>query len=457
MLHEDKMSGIQLLQQNTKAKMLCCILEECGYRAFAVGGCVRDSLMGISPNDIDITTSAEPNDVRSIFEGKGYTVIDTGIKHGTVTVIVEREPFEITTMRVEGGYSDNRHPSSISFVKEIESDLSRRDFTMNAIAYSYFDNSVIDVFDGISDIKNGIIRCVGDPSQRFDEDALRILRALRFASKLGFSIDEKTRCAMIAKKDCLRNISAERIYKEFCEILCGKYAGDVIYEYSEIVSVFVPEIKACKGFDQHSKYHVYDVLAHICKVIDSIPPVLHLRLTAFFHDIGKPQTFFLDSEGEGHFYSHACKSTEICDKVLGELRADKKTKANTLFLVKHHDTPLPVDRSAIKKRLNKIGENRFFDLITVCEADCKGQAPAVYYRLSMLDKVREAAQSIIDEGECLSLSKLAVDGNDIISIGVQDGRQIGFILSKLLDSVLAGEVENSKDSLLKKAKNFIEN
>ena len=449
------MSAFFLLEHNEKAKNICSVLEENGYKAYAVGGCVRDTIMGICPHDVDITTSAPPDAVKSIFDSKGYNVIETGIKHGTVTVIIDHEPFEITTMRLEDGYNDGRHPDSVSFVKDIESDLSRRDFTMNAIAYSYSDNSITDAYNGFSDIKNGTIRCVGDPMIRFEEDALRILRAMRFASKFGFTIEENTRNAMIAKKERLQNISAERIYKELCEILCGNHAGDVIYEYADVISVFIPEIEICRGFNQHSKYHVYDVLAHICKVIDCTPPVLHLRMTAFFHDVGKPQTFSLGSDGEGHFYSHAHKSTEICARALTALRADNKTKERVLFLVKHHDTPLPVERADIKKRINKIGEDNFFDLITICEADCKGQAPSVHYRLSMLEGIRNTAQSIIDEGECLSLSKLAINGRDLISLGAREGKEIGKILSQLLDLVLTGEVSNDKERLLQKAKEII--
>ena len=449
------MSFFQFLEQNQKAKSICGILEDNGYKAYAVGGCVRDSIMGICPHDIDITTSAPPEEVKRIFEGKGYTVAETGIKHGTVTVIDDHEPFEITTMRVDGAYFDRRRPDTVCYVKAIESDLSRRDFTVNAIAYSFSENSITDVFGGTDDVKNGIIRCVGDPDQRFDEDALRILRAVRFASKLGFAIEEKTKASMLQKKDNLREISPERIYKEFCEMLCAKNAGDVIYDYADIISVFIPEISECKGFEQHSKYHIYDVLRHICMAIDSTPPVLHLRLTAFFHDIGKPQTFTVDREGEGHFYSHAQKSAEICERVLRELRADKKTKEKVVFLVKHHDTPLPCERSAVKKRINKIGNEHFFDLITICEADCKAQAPSVCYRLTMLDDIRRTARSIIDEGECLSISALAVNGDDIISIGVREGKRVGEILRALLDAVLAGEVQNDRESLIDKAEQMI--
>ncbi len=454
-IYKGMIQKLKFLCENETAKKLCMTLEQNGYQAYAVGGCVRDAYMGIVPHDIDITTAATPDKVRDIFMHLGHHVIETGIKHGTVTVVAEGTPYEITTFRTEGGYGDMRHPQNVRFVGNIEQDLSRRDFTVNSIAYSYKDGSVVDVFGGVDDIKRKVIRCVGDPYRRFEEDALRILRALRFASKLGFAIEADTEQAMRSSAKNISAVSAERIYHELCEILCGKFASDVILAYSDVLSVILPELEACKGFCQHSKYHCYDVLMHICKVVENTPSVSHMRFAALLHDIAKPQVFSIDEKGEGHFYGHAAKSAEIAERFLTELKADKKTREQTVFLVRHHDTPLPNEERLIKKRINKIGKEAFFDLAALAEADCKGQSEAVRYRLSLVAQIKDKATELLSAGECMSLSSLRINGNDIIGLGVSEGREVGKILSQLLEAVMSGETDNDRDKLLDHANTLL--
>ncbi len=438
------------------AKTICDALENEGYRAYAVGGCVRDAVMGITPHDTDITTSATPAEVKRIFELLDFCVIETGLKHGTVTVVCDKIPYEITTMRTEQGYTDMRHPEKVCFVRKIEEDLSRRDFTVNAMAYSYTDRCIVDLHGGMKDIEKRVIRCVGEPKQRFCEDALRILRALRFASSLGFSIDDGTAQAMRECSMNIRSVSAERIFKELTLLLCGKNAGRVIYEYSDILSIIIPELELCKGFDQHSRYHCYDVLRHICEVVDNIPAIPHLRFAAFLHDVGKPSVFSLDDTGEGHFYAHAQASTRIARRLMDELKADGETKKKTLFLVKHHDAPLPQEDKLIKKRLGRIGADAFFELIEIAKADCKGQSPRAFGRLDTYRELEHKVNDIIDSGACFTRASLAVDGNDIISLGVSEGREIGEILSQLLSAVMEGNVENNKEDLLCYARRLLQ-
>ncbi len=446
----------EIIKKDLGAKFIADALSKNGYCAYLVGGCVRDAIMGEVPADIDITSSATPDTAMRILRDTGCTIAETGLKHGTFTAIYKGVPYEITTMRTESGYNDSRHPENVEFVKNIEQDLSRRDFTINAMAYSYENDEVIDVFGGKEDIKAKIVRCVGEPQRRFEEDALRIMRALRFASRLGFDIEKNTLEAMKNTKANLLNISSERIYKELCSILCGKHAGRVMMAYSDILYPVIPELEACNGFSQHSRYHKYDVLEHTCKVIDEIPPIPALRLAALFHDVGKPSVFSLDENGEGHFFGHAHKSTEIAEKTLKNLKADNKTKEDVLFLVKHHDTPLPSEEILLKKRLNRIGTERFLSLCAIARADCLGQDDSVRYRLGEIEKIKDAAERIIGEGTCFSLSSLAVDGNDVMSFGVKEGRDVGRVLSCLLDEVLSGQIENTSEKLKKRIRELVD-
>lgn len=441
--------------ENSRAKEICDIIEENGYLAYCVGGCVRDVLRGQIPHDFDITTSALPEQVAEMFVSMGCKVISTGVAHGTVTVLYCDEQFEITTMRCDSDYGDNRHPDSVVFVEDIVLDLSRRDFTMNAIAYSFSQKAIVDPFDGAGDIEKGVIRSVGDPARRFEEDSLRILRALRFSSQLGYTIESDTATAMREKKDLILHLSSERIYSEIIKLLCGKNAGKTVYDHYDIMSVVIPQLSDCYAFHQHSRYHCHDVLRHICEVIDNIPPKKHLRLAALFHDLGKPDCFSLDDEGAGHFYGHSKISADIAESVLNRLKSDKLTTDQVVFLVKHHDTPLPKDELLIKKRISKIGDKSFFDLLLLAKADCLGQDRSVRCRLADYDEIADTARRVIESADCLNINKMKINGHDIILMGVGEGKRVGQILSTLFDMVINNRVENEHDSLCAAAKKLI--
>ncbi len=430
---------------STRATAVIDRLQENGFEAFAVGGCVRDILMDIKAHDYDITTNATTDEVLSVFSN--CTTVPTGIKHGTITVIYENEPFEITTYRKELGYSDNRHPDKVIFSSSIEDDLSRRDFTVNSIAYNS-KNGFVDCFGGQEDIKRKIIRCVGEPSQRFCEDALRILRGLRFSSVLGFEIEESTKKAMSEHAHLIEKISKERCFSEFSKLLCGKNVKAVLMENTDILRFIVPEITQMQGFDQHNFHHIYDVLEHTATAVESIPPVLHLRLAAFFHDIAKPSCFTLDENGVGHFYSHAKKSAVIAQKRLDDLRCDNKTKEAVIKLIKAHDNPIEENEKIIKRRLAALGEDLFFDLIRLKRADTAALNPRFFDRSKHFDRIEEIAKSIIEKDSCFSLNHLAVNGNDMLELGFK-GKEIGKALDYLLEAVIDGQCENSKNELIK--------
>ena len=421
------------------------LLGKAGYECFLVGGCVRDMLMGKAPHDIDITTNATPEEIKTVFSD--FHTLDIGIKHGTVTVMLEDEPIEITTYRTESSYSDGRHPDKVVFTRNIRDDLSRRDFTSNAIAFSP-KVGIVDPFGGRRDIENKLLRCVGTPEERFKEDSLRILRALRFASVLGFDIDEKTEKAMYNCKELISIVSPERIYSEITKLLCGKDAGRILSHYSDILAVALPEIKAMKGFDQHNFHHIYDVLNHTAKVVDSVYPAVHLRLAALFHDCGKPDCFSLDEKGVGHFYSHASISARKADEALLRLRCDNATREKVVKLVKIHDSPIEPDSKTVKKKLRKYGEDIFFDLIKLQRADNMGLSPDYLFRQDTYNRLEEIARQIIEENQCFSLKDLAVNGTDMIELGLK-GKDIGNALDFLLKAVMEEKCQNDRESLIK--------
>lgn len=421
------------------------LLGKAGYECFLVGGCVRDMLMGKVPHDIDITTNATPEEIKTVFSD--FHTLDIGIKHGTVTVMLENEPIEITTYRTESSYSDGRHPDKVVFTRNIRDDLSRRDFTSNAIALSP-DEGIVDPFGGRRDIENKLLRCVGTPEERFKEDSLRILRALRFASVLGFDIDEKTEKAMYNCKELISIVSPERIYSEITKLLCGKDAGRILSHYSDILAVALPEIKAMKGFEQRNFHHIYDVLNHTAKVVDSVYPAVHLRLAALFHDCGKPDCFSLDEDGVGHFYSHASISARKADEALLRLRCDNATREKVVKLVKIHDSPIEPDIKTVKKKLQKYGEGIFFDLIKLQRADNMGLSPDYLFRQETYNRLEEIARQIIEENQCFSLKDLAVNGTDMIELGLK-GEDIGNALDFLLKAVMEEKCQNDKESLIK--------
>lgn len=420
-------------------------LKQKGYSAYLVGGCVRDFLMGKVPNDYDITTSARPEEIIDVF--KDYSVIPTGIKHGTITVIIDELPLEITTYRVESAYSDMRHPDSVSFTEKLTDDLLRRDFTMNAIACDELGN-IKDPLGGLEDIQNNVIRCVGKASIRFSEDPLRILRAIRFSSVLGFEIEENTYKALFDNKNLLKNVSSERIRDEFLKLLCGKCAGKTITEFADILGVFIPEILPMKGFDQKNKHHIYDVLTHTAVAVDNIGQDKILRLSAFLHDFGKPDTFFTDDNGVGHFWGHNKVSKEIAENVLSRLKFDNDTKNKVAILIYMHDMPIENADGAIKKMFNKITPELFFMLLDLKRADTLAHSPECFKRIDLIDKISERAKDILAREECFSLKELALNGDDIIKCGYLEGKQIGKLLNIALDGVIKGIVKNDKNELI---------
>lgn len=436
-----------MLKISKSAEKAISMLAQSGYEAYCVGGCVRDMLLGIAVNDFDITTSALPSEMKQVF--KSERVIETGIKHGTLTVIIDNEAIEITTYRIDGEYKDSRHPEAVSFTRSLKEDLSRRDFTVNAIVYNR-NSGVKDLFGGIADIEKGIIRAIGDPDKRFSEDALRILRAIRFSSTLGFEIEEKTKEAMIRKKSLIKNISPERIASELNKLLLGKNVKNALLENSEILAEIIPELEEMKGFDQCNKWHIYDILEHTAVAVESTPRELHLRLTMLLHDTGKVHTFFKDENGVGHFYGHNEKSAEIAKRFFEKYKYDNKTSEAVYKLVKIHDTPTQEESVLIKKRLNRWGKDTFFDLIKVQRADNMAQNPLLV-NLSHFDTLEKMAQEI-EQAECYSMAKLKISGKDLLTLGIPEGKIIGEVLTILLDEVIDNKILNEHTALLCRAK-----
>lgn len=438
------------------AKTIMDYLSCSGYESYVVGGCVRDSLLRREPHDWDICTNAKPESVVNIFETNGLEVIKTGLQHGTVTIHWHCEDYEVTTFRTESGYSDNRHPDKVDFVNNISADLARRDFTINAMAYNDW-NGLVDPYGGWSDLNDGIIRCVGNPDDRFAEDALRILRALRFASTYGFKIEEKTAEAIHKNKNkyLLKRISAERIQSELVKILRGKGVLDVLFEYSDVMAVIIPELEPCIDFDQNNKFHVYTVYDHIAHAVSNYTgDDISVKIALLLHDIGKPRCYTEDGNG-GHFYGHAVPSKAIAEKVLDRLRFDNKTKNEVLELVLFHDSTIATTKRAVRKWLNIIGYEQLVRLMEIRRADILAHAPGTTdARLSDRDRVLELANEIIAEQECFQIKDLAVNGHDICSLGVQ-GPTVGGILNYLLDLVLDEAVENEHDALMEEAKRFL--
>ena len=421
------------------------MMENAGYEAFIVGGCVRDALMGIPPKDYDITTSALPEETKAVF--REYRVIEMGIQHGTVTVMMEGMPLEITTYRTEGTYSDNRHPDSVSFTTSLREDVARRDFTMNAIAYSPT-RGLIDHFGGEADIRAGIIRCVGDPDTRFREDALRMMRGIRFASVLGFRIEENTAAAIRGNRERIPTVSAERIRVELTKLLCGVNVKNVLMDWWDVLGVVIPEILPMHNFDQKTPYHIYDVWEHTAVAVSETPPVTHLRLSAFLHDIGKPSSFFTDEKGIGHFYGHPAVSAEMAEEILARLKYDNVTRCRVITLVKEHDRIIEPTDTAVKRALSRLTPEVFFNLLAIKRADNLAQSPNYRDRLETYEAIEAMAQDILEKNECISVAALAVNGSDLIALGMKPGKEIGEMLSHLLEQVIRGKLENEQEELL---------
>ena len=428
-------------------------LEASGYEAYVVGGCVRDSLLGIVPHDWDICTSAVPSEIESCFEDR--RIVETGLQHGTVTIIEDGVSYEVTTFRIDGKYSDSRHPDKVTYTKDIDSDLSRRDFTFNAMAYNER-VGLIDPFGGAFDLIRGEISCVGNANDRFKEDALRIMRALRFASTYGFTISERTNEAIHINKKLLNNIAAERIREELCKIVMGKGVLGVLLNYSDIIATIIPEIEPCIGFQQNNPYHQYTVYDHIAHAVSNYSgDDQSVKLALLLHDIGKPLCYTEDEKG-GHFYGHGVYCHDVAEKVMERLRFDNRTSDEVLTLVLYHDAIIEPTTKAIKRWLNKIGPQRFCQLMDVRMADILAHTKGTQAsRVDKCNMVKAVLEQVIEEEQCFSISDLAINGHNIMDLGVQEGKRVGEILKKLLDAVIAEDIENEHTALVEYAKGCV--
>ena len=426
------------------------LLQSAGFEAYAVGGCVRDSLLGKTPNDWDITTSAKPEDMKSVFAE--FHCIDTGIKHGTVTVVIDGEPLEITTFRLDGEYEDNRHPKSVTFTSNLGADLGRRDFTVNAMAYSKMTGTV-DLFGGQNDLKNGIIRCVGDPDRRFNEDALRILRALRFASALDYEIEEKTAQSLLKNRALLGNISEERIAKELLKLVCGKGAKRILTDFAPVLFEILPELQPMYKNSHDNPHHCYDIYEHTLIAVESIDPEPTLRFAMLLHDCGKPAVKKFDENGVAHFYGHQRISAEISAQILARLKVSNKFRDEILFLVSNHDRwELYENTEKMPRYLSKFGLDGVLNLLKVMRADVLAQSPEYRYRLYQIADAEETAKNLAAQKPCLSLSELQINGRTLMDIGIPQGRKLGAVLAQLLDEVIDGVTKNTQEALTTRAR-----
>lgn len=419
------------------------LLEDAGFPAYVVGGCVRDDCLGIAPHDFDICTAALPEQTQSVF--REYPQSLNGVKHGTVMVIPEHTPVEITTFRQEGGYQDNRHPDWVKFVSGVEADLSRRDYTVNAMAWSPV-RGYADPFGGREDLKRNLLRAVGDPVQRYQEDSLRILRGLRFAARFGMQVDEATEAAMLSQAGLLDSLARERVFEELSRFLPDASAG-LLIRFAPVLGQVIPELKAAIGFDQCSPHHAYDIFTHIAYVTEAVPRELTLRWAALLHDIGKAATFTRDENGRGHFYGHAGVGAEMADSVLLRLKAPTKLREEVVWLIAHHMTRLVPEKKLLRRYLSRYGRERVWALLALQEADMGSKGTGEDIGNDQFDRVRLLLKEIETEDSCLTLRDLAVSGNDLLALGFS-GRQIGEKLEYLLEQVLDETLPNEKEALI---------
>ncbi len=430
-------------------------LEAAGFEAYAVGGCVRDQIMGREPNDWDITTSATPYEVKDIF----HKTVDTGLVHGTVTVILHGEGYEVTTYRIDGEYEDGRHPKQVSFTASLEEDLKRRDFTINAMAYNE-SHGLVDLFGGLEDLEKGVIRCVGEPMERFSEDALRMMRAVRFSAQFGYEIEEATREAVRKLAPTLEKVSVERIQVELTKLLTSGHP-DYFRECYELglTKLFMPEFDACMTCEQHNPHHAYTVGEHTLIGMQHVPKDKVLRLTMLLHDIGKVETKTTDEAGIDHFRGHPVKSAEMAKVILRRLRYDNQTIHDVVRLVEFHDWDIHIEarKKSVRKAVAKIGQDFFPEMFEINLADTLAQSDYLRKeKLEKLDALKALYQEILRDKECLTLKDLAVNGQDLMAAGVQPGKQIGQILNAMLQDVLEYPEHNDKEHLLQRVKEFSE-
>lgn len=438
------------LQIPAAAQTIIRALHDSGFEAYVVGGCVRDALLGIAPHDWDICTNATPQQMQRCFAG--WNTIEIGIKHGTIAVVMDKVVYEVTAYRVDGTYSDNRHPDSVCFTPELTEDLARRDFTVNAMAYSDSDG-LIDPYGGVQDLRDGVIRCVGEPDKRFNEDALRILRALRFASRFGFDIEHETAASVKRNAPLLDQIAAERIRVELEGVLTGQNAEAILNEYRDVIAVFIPEIAACFDFDQRTKHHCFDVYRHITHSVGQITPTPLLRTVMLFHDIGKPQVMTQDADGTRHFKGHQQVSADIARVVLRRLRCSNAFIDDCVKLIIYHDVRFSGSKKQVKRVMKAIGADNMPLLFEVMTADYLSQSDFNRnLKREAVETAKAQYEKIMAEGECFSLKELKINGKDLISIGITDGRAIGTTLKVLLNEVIEETLPNDKSALLERAK-----
>ena len=422
-------------------------LEEKGFEAYVVGGCVRDSLLGREPHDWDITTSATPQQVKRIFQ----RTVDTGLKHGTVTVLLDREPYEVTTYRIDGEYLDGRHPSGVTFTRSLREDLQRRDFTINAMAYSD-SRGLQDCFGGLEDLKKGMIRAVGDPMKRFGEDALRIMRAVRFAAQLGYAVEEETRRAMKTLAPTLSRVSAERIAAELEKLLVSPHPEMIRMAWEcGITAVVLPEFDRCMETEQNNPHHCYSVGEHTIHSLMEARRDRVLRLAMLLHDFGKPACKTTDDKGIDHFYGHPEKSAAMANQILRRLKYDNDTRSAVVRLVRFHDRKVRLTKPGVRKAVMEIGEDLFPLFLEVKDADLYAQS--LYQRQEKVEEMAEIRRlyaQILEAGDCLSLRDLAVSGDDLIAAGMQPGKELGRVLQDMLRDVVDVPAHNDRDYLLQR-------
>ena len=430
-------------------------LRRAGFPAYAVGGCVRDALLGLTPHDWDLCTAASPEEMKRVFAGE--RIAETGLRHGTLTVIRDHVPYEITAFRTEGPYSDHRHPDSVSFVTDVREDLSRRDFTVNAMAWAP-EEGLLDLFGGREDLERRIIRCVGVPEERFEEDALRILRALRFASVYDFALDPDTARAVRALYPTLDRVAAERLREELLKLLCGRAAGRILREYPEVFSAVIPDLAPMAGYDQRNHHHRFDLWEHTVRAVENIPPEPDLRLVMLLHDTGKPASRTMDERGEAHYRGHPKLSAEIAARVTDNLRCDRACQERVTRLVLYHDIPLrnedgspATDRRFLLRRLNQFGEKDLRALFRIHRADriATGITSPEREDARMAQRM-EALDALLRERPCFTLRDLAVNGSDLTALGFR-GPAVGRALNGLLNAVMEGRLPNEKEALLEAA------
>ncbi len=438
-----------MIQLPEKVKFIMDKIMAAGYEAYAVGGCIRDSILGRLPDDWDITTSASPGEIKALFD----RTLDTGIRHGTVTVMLGGEGFEVTTYRIDGVYEDGRHPREVTFTASLTEDLRRRDFTMNALAYNEKDG-LVDVFGGMEDMRRGLIRCVGEPKERFMEDALRMMRAVRFSAQLGYRIEKKTMEAVRELSPGLSRVSAERIQTELVKLVTSPHPENLRLAYETgITGVILPEFDICMTTEQNNPHHCYNVGEHTLKSMQSVRPDKALRLAMLFHDIGKPRTMTRDGQGIHHFHGHPAVSEQIAGNALKRLKFDNRTVYLVTKLVRYHDYEVKPEERAVRRAVMKIGEDIFPLLFEVKKADILAQSG--YLREEKEKRLQEGYQvyeQVMAKKQCISRKSLAITGKDLIEEGgMKPGRELGEVLDKLLDAVVEDPSKNTREELLKLA------